>query len=68
MALTTPGVSGKLLEFLENSWNFEIFFQGPGKLLEKQIITLKSWKIHGILWKKFKEFISKRKPAEASSS
>ena len=33
-----------LLEFLENSWNFEIFFQGPGKLLEKQMISLNSWK------------------------
>ena len=31
-----------LLEFLENSWNSEIFFQGPGKLLEN-IISLYSW-------------------------
>ena len=28
-----------LLEFLENSWIFEIFFQGPRKLLENSILT-----------------------------
>jgi hypothetical protein len=28
-----------LLEFLENSCNFENFFQGPGKLLEKLFLT-----------------------------
>jgi hypothetical protein len=28
-----------LLEFLENSWNFEHFFQGPGKLLENLFLT-----------------------------
>ena len=38
-----------LLEFLENSWNFETFFQGPGKPIEKQMITLNSWKTPGIL-------------------
>ena len=26
-----------------SSWNFEIFFQGPGKLLEKLIISQYSW-------------------------
>ena len=25
---------------LENAWNFEMFFQGSGKLLKKQIISL----------------------------
>ena len=40
-----------LLEFLENSWNFVIFFQGPGKLLEKQLFSLYSWNSPGILWK-----------------
>ena len=34
-----------LLEFLENSWKLEIFFQGPRKLLENQIISLYSWNI-----------------------
>ena len=30
-----------------NSWKFEIFFKGPGKLLEEQIISLDSWKTPG---------------------
>ena len=34
MVLTTPGILGKLLEFLENSWNVEIFVQDPEKLLK----------------------------------
>ena len=38
-----------LHEFLGNSWNFKIFFQGPGKTLEKQIISLYYWKTPGIL-------------------
>jgi hypothetical protein len=34
-----------LLEFLENSWNFENFFQDPGKLLENIFLTsTQSWK------------------------
>ena len=37
-----------LLEFLDNSWNLEIFFQGPGKLLKKQMISLNSWTTPGI--------------------
>ena len=28
-----------LLEFHENSWIFEIFFQGPGKFLENSILA-----------------------------
>jgi hypothetical protein len=28
-----------LLEFLENSWDFENFFPGPGKLLENIFLT-----------------------------
>ena len=39
-----------LLDFLKNTWNFEIFYQDPGKLLEKQIISLYFWKTPGILW------------------
>ena len=50
MVLTTPGIPRKFLEFLENSWNFEIFFQDPRNLLEKQLIFLYSWKTPGILW------------------
>ena len=36
----TNGAHYFCMKFLENSWNFETFFQGPGKLLEKQIISL----------------------------
>ena len=31
------------------SWKFKIFFQDPGKLLEKQVISLYSWKTPEIL-------------------
>ena len=41
MVFTTPGILGKLLEF-------KIFFQDPGKFLEKQKISLYSWKTPGI--------------------
>ena len=54
-----------LLEFLENFWNFEIFFHGHGKLLEKQIISIHFWKTPGIFCgKNFISSINKPKPAE----
>ena len=45
-----------LLEFLENSWKFEIFFQGPRKLRKKQIVFLYSWKPLEFCAKKFHQF------------
>ena len=50
-----------LLEFLDNFWNFEIFFHSPEKLLEKQIISLYSWKTPGIMWKIFEQFYKQNK-------
>ena len=38
-----------LRKFLENSWIFVLFFQGPGKLLKKQLFSLYSWNTPGIL-------------------
>ena len=74
MVFSTPGILGKLLEFLENSWNswrtpgipgklwnFEIFFQVPGKLVEKQKIFMYSWKTPKMLWKNFHQFYKQTK-------
>ena len=54
------------LEFLENSWNFDIFFHGPGKHLEKNIISLYSWKTPEILWKSFQQFYKQTEKASDS--
>ena len=42
-----PGILKFSFRAQKNPWNFEIFFQGPGKLLEKQMIPLYSWKKPG---------------------
>ena len=61
MVLTTPEIPG-------NSWYFEIFFQDPGKLLEKQIISQYSWISLEFCENNLNSFINKSKPAETSDS
>ena len=56
MVLTTAGIPGKLLEFSN-------FFQGPGKLMQKEIIFQYSLKTPRISWKIF-DFINNPKSAE----
>lgn len=55
-----------LLKFLDNSWNLNTFFQGPGKFLENSIYSTYSWKTPGILRKRARENVEEMKLLSAT--